>query len=213
MEDEFRKLRREYGRGRLSEQDAPADPVTLFRSWFDDAVAAGIELADALALATADPTGQPSVRMVLLKGFDQRGFIFFSNYESRKGGELAGNPRAAMCVWWQPLERQVRIEGTVSRLPVDESDAYFATRPREANLGALASPQSRELRDRTDLEERLAATRAAWEGRELIRPPHWGGYRLIAATVEFWQGRADRLHDRLLYRREGDGWALARLAP
>ncbi len=197
----------------LNEQDVPADPIEQFARWFDEARAAGLPLAEGIALATADASGKPSVRMVLLKGFDARGFVFFTNYGSRKAEELAANPRAALCAWWASLERQVRIEGVVSAVTAAESDEYFATRPREANLGAIASPQSRPLRDRAELEQRVAETRAAWDGRDLVRPEGWGGYRLTPERIEFWQGRRDRLHDRLVYARTLSGWQLGRLAP
>jgi pyridoxamine 5'-phosphate oxidase len=197
----------------LREQDVVADPIEQFRHWFADATGSGIALAEATALATADGSGRPAVRMVLLKAFDARGFVFFTNYGSRKADELADNPRAAMCFWWPVLERQVRIEGGIEKVSAEESDVYFATRPREANLGAMASQQSRPLPDRAQLEERVAELRAAWADRELERPAGWGGYRLIPEALEFWQGRRDRLHDRLLYRRHGEGWRLTRLSP
>ena len=197
----------------LREQEVAASPIEQFATWFADARVAGVPLVEGIALATADASGKPSVRMVLLKGFDESGFVFFTNYASRKAEELTANPRAAMCAWWPVLERQVRIEGVVSLVSAAESDAYFFSRPREANLGAIASPQSQPLRDRAELEERVAEVRATWHARDLVRPASWGGYRLAPERIEFWQGRADRLHDRLVYTRTLSGWHLGRLAP
>ncbi len=213
MEEKLRKLRRDYQGGPLNEQDVAADPLEQFRRWFGEVVSAGVDMADAFALATVDGDGRPSVRMVLLKGLGQGGFEFFTNYDSRKAHELDANPRASMCFWWQAVARQVRVDGQVTRMTAAESDAYFATRPREANVGALASPQSRPLSDRAELERRVEQVRREWEGRDLVRPAGWGGYRLQPDAVELWQGRADRLHDRLLYVREGASWRLMRLAP
>ena len=213
MEEQLRKLRRDYQGGPLNEQDVAADPLEQFRRWFGEAVAAGVDMADAFALATVDASGRPSVRMVLLKGVSQGGFEFYTNYDSRKAHELAANPRASMCFWWQAVARQVRIDGRTIPLSAAESDAYFASRPREANVGALASPQSRPLRDRAELERRVETVKKEWEGRDLVRPEGWGGYRLEPDAIELWQGRADRLHDRLVYVRDGASWRLTRLAP
>ena len=198
----------------LYEQDLPADPIALVRRWFDDAQAFGVPQHDAMTLATATPDGRPSARAVLLKGIDARGFAFFTNYESRKARELDANPHAALVLLWIPLERQVRVTGRVERLSAEESDAYFATRPRGSQLGAWASPQSRPLPERAELEARWTALDERWAGGVVPRPPHWGGYRVEPDEVEAWQGRANRLHDRFLYTRGADGaWAHVRLAP
>ena len=206
-------MRREYTRRGLTEADADADPLLQFRAWFDQARAAGALDADAMVLATATPDGRPSARVVLLKGLDERGFAFFTNYHSRKGRELAANPRAALNFYWPELERQVRAEGAVETMTPAESDAYFRIRPRDSQLGAWASPQSELLADRAELEARLAEVAARFAGGEVPRPPHWGGCRLVPEAVEFWQGRPGRLHDRLLYTRTPDGWRRQRLAP
>ena len=206
-------MRREYTRRGLTEADADADPLLQFRAWFDQARAAGALDADAMVLATATPDGRPSSRVVLLKGLDERGFAFFTNYHSRKGCELAANPRAALNFYWPELERQVRAEGAVETMTPAESDAYFRIRPRDSQLGAWASPQSELLADRAELEARLAEVAARFAGGEVPRPPHWGGCRLVPEAVEFWQGRPGRLHDRLLYTRTPGGWRRQRLAP
>ncbi len=198
----------------LLEEDVDADPLRQFESWFVEAGGAGIRAPEAMALATATPEGAPSARMVLLKGFDERGFVFYSGYESRKGRELAGNPRAALLFHWDELGRQVRIEGAVARVAAGESDEYFATRPRGSRLGALASRQSEPIESRAALEASFAELAARYEGSEIERPADWGGYRLEPEAYEFWQHRADRLHDRLRYRRSAVGaWQLERLAP
>jgi len=198
----------------LHERDLPPDPIALVRRWFDEAQALGIEQHDAVTLATATPEGRPSARAVLLKGIDERGFAFFTNYESRKGAELAANPYAALVLLWTPLQRQVRVAGRVERLGAEESDAYFATRPRGSQLGAWASEQSRPLPDRAELERRWAALDERYAGGVVPRPPHWGGYRVDPDEIELWQGRANRLHDRFRYTRPpGGAWTYARLAP
>jgi pyridoxamine 5'-phosphate oxidase len=207
------RVRHDYRRPPLTERSAPPDPLDLFRRWMRAALRAHLPEPTAMALATADGRGRPAVRFVLLKEADARGFTFYTNYESAKGRELVANPRAALTLWWPGLERQVRIEGRVARVSAAESDAYFALRPRGARLGAWASPQSRAVADRAALERNLARAEARFAGREVPRPPHWGGYRLAAASVEFWQGRPDRVHDRLLYRRVRGAWTLRRLAP
>ena len=207
------ELRRDYAGAGLGEADLDADPVVQFGRWFQAAAAAGLDEPNAMTLATATPDGRPSARMVLLKGVDADGFVFYSNYGSRKGQELAANPLAALVFWWAPLARQVRVEGPVERCAPEESAAYFATRPRGAQLGAWASPQSRVLADRAALERRVAELAARFAGA-VPPPPDWGGYRLRPQVVEFWQGRPDRLHDRLRYRRRPEGgWAVERLAP
>jgi pyridoxamine 5'-phosphate oxidase len=206
-------LRAEYAREGLQEAEAGDDPVALFRQWVADAVAAGVHESNAMALATADAAGRPSVRIVLLKGFDDAGAVFYTNYDSRKGLELAANPWASAVLLWHPLQRQVRIEGAVSRLDAADSDAYFASRPRGAQIGAASSQQSRPVEDRAALERRYAEAEQAFEGRDVERPDEWGGYRMSLDVVEFWQGRANRLHDRLLFTRTDDGWLLERLQP
>jgi len=189
------------------------NPLSLVREWFEEAAASGIVEAERMALATATPVGRPSVRIVLLKGIDDEGIQFFTNYGSRKGRELDANPRAAATLYWQPLYRAARLEGPVERLTAEESDAYFATRPRGAQVGAWASAQGTVLRDRAELEERVHAVEQRFP-EEVPRPAFWGGYRLRPDAVELWQGRPDRLHDREHFLRQGDGtWRAERLAP
>jgi pyridoxamine 5'-phosphate oxidase len=189
------------------------NPLALVREWFEEAAASGIIEAERMALATATPDGRPSVRIVLLKGIDDDGIRFFTNYESRKGRELDANPRAAATLYWQPLYRAARLEGPVERLTAEESDAYFATRPRGAQVGAWASPQGTALRDRAELDERVREVEKRFPD-EVPRPEHWGGYRLRPDAVELWQGRPDRLHDREHFLLQPDGtWRTERLAP
>jgi pyridoxamine 5'-phosphate oxidase len=203
----------DYGKP-LREQDVAAHPLRQFGLWFSEAQAAGLRMPNAAALATASPEGAPSVRMVLVKHFDERGFVFFSNYDSRKGRELAANPRAAFVFYWDPLGRQVRIEGPVERTSASESAAYVRTRPRASQLSALASPQSQPIDSREALEERLEALEQRYATGDPPLPESWGGFRLAAESFEFWQQRHDRLHDRLRYRRGHDGeWLIERLAP
>jgi pyridoxamine 5'-phosphate oxidase len=197
----------------LDEGDLDPDPLTQFRAWFDEAAAVGVELPEATALATADTDGAPSVRMVLLKGADERGFAFVSGYESRKGRELARNGRGALLFYWHPLGRQVRIEGEVHRSASAESDEYFRNRPRASQLSSAASPQSEVIESREALEARVAEVAALHADGDVPRPERWGGFRLEPETYEFWQHRADRLHDRFRYRRADSGWLIERLAP
>lgn len=208
-------LRREYQRASLTEASVDADPLRQFQKWLDEAVRAELPEPTAMTLATAGPDGVPSARIVLLKGVDERGLVFFTNYDSRKASELVARPAAALLFYWVQLERQVRIEGAVTKVTAQESEAYFATRPLSSRLGAWASPQSRVIPDREWLEREVAATRERFAalGERVPRPPHWGGYRVAPALIEFWQGRASRLHDRLRYRREDAVWQLERLAP
>jgi pyridoxamine 5'-phosphate oxidase len=206
-------MRREYAREALAEADVDADPVVQFGRWFEQAEQAGLLEPTAMTLATATPDGRPSARMVLLRGFDERGFCFYTNYESRKGIELAANPRAALVLWWGELERQVRIEGTVTRTSREESEAYFHSRPPGSQLSAAASPQSRVIEGRATLERRVAELATGSPDSKVPLPEFWGGYRLAHEVVELWQGRPNRLHDRLRYRRVGDAWRIERLAP
>jgi pyridoxamine 5'-phosphate oxidase len=200
----------------LDRSDLLDDPVAQFLSWLADAEAAGIALPNAVALATAGADARPSVRHVLLRHADDRGFVFYTNHESRKGRQLAENPHAALVVLWRELDRQVSVTGRVDLVADDEADAYFATRPRGAQLGAWASPQSAVLDDRAELERRVAEAEERFRDTDVPRPPQWGGYRLVPDSIEFWQGRAFRLHDRFRYERDGaapSGWRIERLAP
>ena len=205
-------LRRNYDRDVLLEADAAPDPMAQFAAWFEAALAGEIYEPNAMTLATAGADGQPSARMVLLKGFDPEGFVFFTNLESRKAQELAQNPRASLLFWWDRLHRQVRIEGTVVQVGAAEADVYFASRPHGSRIGAIASPQSRVIEGREVLEARVAELTAR-HPEDMPRPHHWGGYRLRPDQLEFWQGRPSRLHDRLRYTRDGGAWRMERLAP
>ena len=207
-------LRRDYARARLDEADVSHDPMVEFARWFAEAQEAQVADANAMSLATATADGQPSARIVLLKAFDERGFVFFTDYRSRKGAELEANPRAALVFWWGELQRQVRVEGRVERTTKEESAAYFRTRPLGSRLSAWASPQSRVIPDRAVLDRRVAELAADHPGGDVPLPPFWGGYRLVHDVVELWHGRPDRLHDRLRYSRAPDGgWRIGRLAP
>jgi pyridoxamine 5'-phosphate oxidase len=197
----------------LREDDLDRDPLRQFASWFGEAGTAGVREPEAAALATASADGAPSARMVLVKGFDERGFIFFSSYTSRKAREIAANPRGALLFHWDPLGRQVRIEGVLEHTSADESAAYIRSRPRSSQLSALASPQSQRIDSREELERCVRDLERRYADRELPLPSDWGGFRLLAETLEFWQQRHDRLHDRLRYRRERDRWLIERLAP
>lgn len=206
-------LRREYAHARLDESEVDPDPLAQFRRWFDDARRAKLLEPNAMTLATATPDGSPSARVVLLKGADELGFAFYTDYRSQKGRELEHNPRAALVFYWGELERQVRITGTVSRVAREESDAYFRTRPRGSRLGAWASEQSAVLPGRAALEARIRELAARHPDDDVPLPPHWGGYRVRPETIEFWQGRENRLHDRVRYVRDGGGWRIQRLSP
>jgi pyridoxamine 5'-phosphate oxidase len=207
------RMREEYARAGLDEAAAGDEPLGLLGRWLNEAIDAGLHEPNAMALATATPDGRPSVRIVLLKGLDERGLTFFTGYESRKGAELEANPRAAAVMLWHPLQRQVRVEGRVSRIEDAESDAYFDSRPRGSQIGAVASPQSQVIASREVLEQRVAEVSQVFEGHDVLRPPVWGGYRVALESVEFWQGRQSRLHDRLRFVRTSDGWRRDRLAP
>lgn len=212
--DSFSELRIDYGDEPLREADVPADPLQLLRAWLDAASAAGVREANGMALATVDAEGQPHCRIVLLKELDARGLTFFSNKQSDKGAQLAANARAAATFWWPaPRNRQVRVTGRVEPASEASADAYFAGRPRLAQLCSAASPQSRIVRDRAALEAMVAALEARTGAQPVARPSHWGGYVLVPAAIEFWQGRDGRLHDRLRCARTADGWRLERLAP
>ena len=213
-ENHFAGLRREYEKQGLRRADLHHDPIEQFTTWFSTAVNSALPDVNAISLATATRDGRPSVRIVLLKSFDQHGFVFFTNYKSSKGRELEGNPQAAFAVYWVQLERQIRVTGRVEKTSRAESEAYFHSRPVGSQLGAWVSHQSEVIDARRILEGRLAEMTERYTGREIELPPHWGGYRIIPDTMEFWQGRTDRLHDRFRYTRQKDAsWALERLAP
>ncbi|HEY9882370.1 MAG TPA: pyridoxamine 5'-phosphate oxidase [Thermosynechococcaceae cyanobacterium] len=213
MTQSIADLRQNYTLQALNEADVDPDPIRQFQRWLDQAIAAELPEPNAMTLATATRDGIPSARIVLLKGLDARGFAFYTNYESRKGQELADNPQAALVFLWTVLERQVRIEGQVEKVAAAETDAYFQSRPLASRLGAWASEQSRVIRDREVLEQRFAELKATYADETVPRPPHWGGYRVIPHQIEFWQGRTSRLHDRLRYRLKQGNWLLERLAP
>ena len=206
-------LRSEYRRASLDCSGVDADPLRQFATWLDEAIRSATLEPTAMTLATAAADGRPAARTVLLKAADARGFVFYTSYDSAKGTDLAANPRAALVFFWAELERQVRIEGHVEKVAAADADAYFASRPRQSRLSALASPQSAIVPDRGWLEARVAEFARQYPGDDVPRPTHWGGYRVVPQALEFWQGRASRLHDRLVWSRQGDRWTIGRLAP
>ena len=214
MSGDLSALRRDYASRALTEEDAFADAIAQFSAWWTEAVDSQLLDVNAMTLATASRAGEPSARIVLLKGFGHDGFVFFTNYESAKAQQLDDNPRACLLLFWAELERQVRITGSVTRVPRDESDQYFHSRPFDSQIGAWASAQSRVVPNRAALEDRYATLAAEHAGLMVPLPPFWGGYRVVPEAIEFWQGRKSRLHDRLVYTRDADGsWSRARLAP
>lgn len=213
MEISIADLRQNYTRAGLSEADADCNPMKQFRRWFEDAVAAQLLEPNAMTLATVTPEGKASARIVLLKNLDERGFIFYTNYDSNKGRQLSQNSHAALVFWWSELERQVRIEGMVEKVSPKESDAYFQSRPVGSRLGAWVSKQSQVIESREVLEQHLEALKEKFANQPIPRPPHWGGFRVIPTAIEFWQGRPSRLHDRLRYRLENGSWIRERLSP
>jgi pyridoxamine 5'-phosphate oxidase len=206
-------LRRDYAFGKLEDGALSKDPFTQFSHWLGDAVRKKTPHLDAMTLATAAKNGKPSARVLLLKGFDRRGFVFYTHYESHKGRDLQKNPRAEIVFFWGPFERQVRVAGRIAKLPAKESDRYFRSRPRESQIGAWASHQSAPVKSRAALEQACRKTAQKFEGKKIPRPPFWGGYLLKPESFEFWQGRASRLNDRFLYSRKGSRWNLVRLQP
>lgn len=204
----------QYNSDSIDEKTVDRDPLKLFQRWLEEAVATDIHLPEAMTLATSTGDGKPSARLVLLKAADEGGFVFYTNYNSRKARELDANPQAALVFYWPQLERQVRVEGQVERTSADESDSYFKTRPRESQMGALASPQSQVIASREALQQRVDELEELYHVGEVERPGHWGGYRLLPERIEFWKGRPGRLHDRIVYQRQPDGsWTISRLAP
>ena len=214
LTDAISQLRVKRSTEGLDESDIDPDPIVQFAAWMQKALDANLRMPNEMTLATADSHGRPVARIVLLKGVDERGFTFFTNYESRKGKHLADNPHAALVFYWAELERQVDVTGQVEKVSFPESEAYWRTRPAASRRAAWASRQSEVIQSRAELEERVREVEARWPGDDIPIPPHWGGFRLIPETIEFWQGRPDRLHDRLIYKRVADmGWLIERLSP
>jgi pyridoxamine 5'-phosphate oxidase len=211
--EDLTRVRKEYSRHALSETDVDLNPFVQFNRWLQEALSSRLPEPNAMALATATAEGKPSVRMVLLKGYDDRGFVFFTNYEGRKSSELLENPNAALLFYWSELERQVRIEGSVEKTSRQESEEYFNTRPLESRLGAWASRQSEVIPSRSDLEQKVSDLKERYANREIPVPPFWGGFRLQPQAFEFWQGRENRLHDRIRYSLQGGVWVIERLSP
>jgi pyridoxamine 5'-phosphate oxidase len=206
-------IRKDYRLQTLDEHDVADNPITQFSKWWDEAMESDITEVNAMTLATVSPEGKPEARIVLLKGFDEKGFVFFTNYESAKGKEMAANPYAALVFFWKELERQVRIEGMVEKVSAEASDAYFNSRPIGSRIGAWTSPQSQVIKNRAEIENKLKINQSKFEGKEVQRPSFWGGYCVLPTSIEFWQGRSSRLHDRLRYRKSDNKWLLERLAP
>ena len=206
-------IRKDYQLQSLSESDVKQDPIEQFGKWWDEAIASSIDEVNAMTLSTVTAEGKPSARIVLLKGFDERGFVFFTNYESNKGAQLTANPFASLVFFWKELERQVRIEGICEKVSEQESDDYFHSRPIGSQLGACASPQSRVIESRRVIENNLEKLQDQYRDTEIPRPAHWGGYRVVPQAIEFWQGRSSRLHDRIKYTKENQSWKIVRLAP
>lgn len=207
-------IREEYTRQALSEKDVAPNPIDQFKKWFEEAMNSEVYVSNAMSLGTADKSGQPSVRIVLLKGIDEKGFKFFTNYESSKGQQLIDNPKAAATLFWPELERQIRIEGTIEKLTHKESEKYFHSRPIGSQIGAWSSPQSQKIESRGELEDKEALFKEKFDGMEKIpKPDHWGGYSIVPNKIEFWQGRENRLHDRILYELKEGNWVTSRLAP
>ena len=213
LSESLRRLHREHADAGIDIDDLDENPLVEFKRWMQQAIDAGLPLPNAMTIATVDGEGRPSARVTLLKGVDERGFVFFSNYESRKGRELAGNPHAAVVFYWSPLGRQVRVEGEVERTTEAESFDYFKSRSRGSRIGAWASPQSRVIASRAELDAMVVEIERRFPGEDVPLPPHWGGFRLIPERIEFWKGRPNRLHDRILYSRDNGGWKRERLAP
>ncbi|TDQ12088.1 pyridoxamine 5'-phosphate oxidase [Pedobacter metabolipauper] len=211
--EDLQNLRQDYRSAQLSEEDVNTDPIQQFKKWFTEALDAKLYEPNVMTLATANSDGKPSARVVLLKGFDENGFVFFTNYESSKGQDLIENPQAALVFFWAELERQVRIEGVVSKIDPESSTEYFHSRPAGSQIGAMASSQSRILTDRKILEDKVTELTAQYEGQEIPRPLHWGGYLVEPTYMEFWQGRSSRLHDRIVYDLKDGSWTIGRLAP
>jgi pyridoxamine 5'-phosphate oxidase len=213
LNDFVNKIRRDYGQKSLDERNAPANPFEQFETWLGEAVAQNVFEPNAMVLSTVSGEGKPSARIVLLRGFNEEGFTFFTNYDSRKASEIESNPQASLLFFWAELERQVRIEGAAAKAAAEISDEYFASRPRESQIGAWVSPQSKKIASRESLEKRFIELAEKWEGKNIERPPNWGGFVIKPEIFEFWQGRESRLHDRLVYTKIENRWKIERLAP